>query len=144
MRVLVVDDDPVILELLQLNLELEGHEVASARDGNEALASARSGAYDLLLLDVMMPQLDGFAVCRQLRADPATANLPVVLLSARTQDTDMAQGTTAGADAYVTKPFDPLDLVRLLERVHGERTHRGRPRGNEAGGEPSNGDDTSR
>jgi CheY-like chemotaxis protein len=117
LRVLVVDDDPVIVELLVLNLELEGHEAITAKDGHEALAIARGAGPDLLLLDVMMPGLDGFGVCRELRKDPSTADLPVVLLSARAQESDLVRGTAAGADAYVTKPFDPFDLVRLLERT---------------------------
>jgi CheY-like chemotaxis protein len=121
LRVLVVDDDPVIVELLVLNLELEGHEAITARDGREALTLAREGAPDLLLLDIMMPEIDGFAVCRQLREDPETADLPVVLLSARAQEADLLRGTAAGADAYVTKPFDPYELVRLLERTAAAR-----------------------
>jgi DNA-binding response OmpR family regulator len=121
LRVLVVDDDPVILELLVLNLELEGHEAITATDGRQALALARDAAPDLLLLDIMMPELDGFAVCRELRADPGTAELPVVLLSARAQESDLVRGTAAGADAYVTKPFDPFELVRLLERTAAAR-----------------------
>ena len=118
---LVVDDDPVILELLVLNLELEGHEAITARDGREALTLAREAAPDLLLLDIMMPELDGFAVCRELRGDPRTAELPVVLLSARAQGSDLVRGQAAGADAYVTKPFDPFELVRLLERTEAAR-----------------------
>ena len=121
MRVLVVDDDPVIVELLVLNLELEGHEAITAHDGREALALAREAAPDLLLLDVMMPELDGFAVCRALRDDPEMAHLPVVLLSARAQESDLVRGTAAGADAYVTKPFDPFELVRLLEQTEAAR-----------------------
>jgi CheY-like chemotaxis protein len=116
-RVLVVDDDPVIVELLVLNLELEGHEAITASDGREAVRLVHDAAPDLLLLDVMMPELDGFAVCRELKQDPATADLPVVLLSARAQESDLVRGTAAGADAYVTKPFDPFELVRLLERT---------------------------
>jgi DNA-binding response OmpR family regulator len=121
LRVLVVDDDPVIVELLVLNLELEGHEAITANDGREALTLAREAAPDLLLLDIMMPELDGFAVCRALRDDPEFAHLPVVLLSARAQESDLVRGTAAGADAYVTKPFDPFELVRLLEQTEAAR-----------------------
>ena len=120
MRVLVVDDDPAILTLLQLNLELEGHEVVPASNGVEAIEVARRVELDVVLLDVMMPELDGFAVCRELRADPATEHLRVVFVSAKAQAADMQRGDAVGADAYITKPFDPMDLVRLLERVTAE------------------------
>jgi CheY-like chemotaxis protein len=117
-RVLVVDDDPIILELLVLNLELEGHEVITAVDGAEALARAQDASPDVVLLDIMMPELDGFRVCERLRGEPATERLPVVFLSARANEADLVRGSQVGADAYVTKPFDPLDLMDLLARVH--------------------------
>lgn len=117
-RVLVVDDDPVIAELLELNLGLEGHATLRAADGHEALAAVRADPRpDAVVLDVMMPGLDGITVCERLRSDPVTADLPVVLLSAGSQDTDRLRGTAAGADDYVTKPFDPIALVRLLEAL---------------------------
>ena len=117
MRVLVVDDDPAILTLLQLNLELEGHEVVAAANGAEAIDAARRLDLDVVLLDVMMPELDGFAVCQELRADPLTEHLRIVFVSAKAQAADMQRGDAVGADAYITKPFDPMELVRLLERV---------------------------
>ena len=117
MRVLVVDDDLAILRLLQLNLELEGHDVVAVTDGTQAIAVARELGPDVVLLDVMMPELDGFAVCEALRADPSTRDLRIVFVSAKAQAADMQHGEAAGADAYITKPFDPMDLVRLMERV---------------------------
>lgn len=116
-RVLVVDDDPVILHLIRLNLELEGHEVTQAEDGAAALEQARDSHPGVVVLDVMLPKIDGFEVCRRLRQDPETAAIPVVLLSARTLASDMDTGRDAGADEYVTKPFDPLRLVEVVERL---------------------------
>jgi DNA-binding response OmpR family regulator len=118
-RILVVDDDPTILRLLQVNLEMEGHEVLPAEDGFEALATLRAERPEVVLLDVMMPGLDGWQVCEQIRADEdaVIASVPVVFLSARAQESDLARGAEVGADAYVTKPFDPLALVELVERL---------------------------
>jgi DNA-binding response OmpR family regulator len=119
-RILAVDDDPTILRLLQVNLEMEGHEVLTAGDGHEALARLREAAPEVVLLDVMMPGLDGWQVCEQVRADASIANTPIVFLSARAQESDLARGVEVGADAYVTKPFDPLALVELVERLAAE------------------------
>jgi CheY-like chemotaxis protein len=122
-RILVVDDDPTILRLLQVNLEMEGHEVLTAGDGYEALEQLREGRPEVVLLDVMMPGLDGWQVCERIRADDDAdlAATPVVFLSARAQESDLARGTEVGADAYVTKPFDPLALIELVERLATER-----------------------
>jgi CheY-like chemotaxis protein len=122
-RILVVDDDPTILRLLQVNLEMEGHEVLTAGDGFEALERLREGRPEVVLLDVMMPGLDGWQVCERIRADDdaSLASTPVVFLSARAQESDLARGTEVGADAYVTKPFDPLALIELVERLAAER-----------------------
>ena len=113
-RVLVVDDDPVIQNLLRVNFEMEGYEVFVAGDGVEGLDHVRSDDPHVVVCDVMMPRMDGLTVTRQLKADPATANIPILLLSAKAQVADVRAGEEAGADDYVTKPFDPLDL---LERV---------------------------
>ena len=112
--ILVVDDDPVIQKLLAVNFEMEGYRVVTAGDGEEALAQVASEQPDAVVLDVMMPKIDGIEVVRRMRADAAAAAIPVLLLSARAQAKDIAEGLDAGADAYMTKPFDPLDL---LERV---------------------------
>jgi CheY-like chemotaxis protein len=118
-RVLAIDDDEVILRLLQLNLELEGHTVVTAVDGPQGLAAIREHHPDVVLLDVMMPNLDGFAVCEAVRADPdpTIAGTPIVLLSAKAQQADIDTGLRLGATTYVTKPFDPLELVALVERL---------------------------
>ena len=113
-RVLVVDDDPQILALERLALEAAGFEVLMARDGEEALARAFRESPDIVVLDIMMPRLDGMEVCRHLRAHYETRMISVILVSARVTSTDKLAGFRAGADDYVTKPFDPDELV---ERV---------------------------
>ncbi|HUP68930.1 MAG TPA: response regulator [Acidimicrobiales bacterium] len=113
-RVLVVDDDPVIQNLLRVNFEMEGYEVIVASDGVEGLERARRDAPDVVVCDIMMPRMDGLTVAREMKADPATAGIPILLLSAKAQQADVQAGVDAGADDYVTKPFDPLNL---LERV---------------------------
>jgi DNA-binding response OmpR family regulator len=113
-RVLVVDDDRVIQELLKVNLELEGYEVEVASDGEEALDRFAAFRPHLVLLDVMMPKLDGWQVARRLKAWKAGRDVPVVMLSARTRDANPEQGSDLGVEAYVTKPFDPLALIELV------------------------------
>jgi CheY-like chemotaxis protein len=119
-RVLVVDDEAVIRQLIAINLELEGFEVYEAVDGLDALAKARELDPDVVTLDVMMPGLDGITAARRLRADPLTSRVRIVLISARTRPADLERGSNAGADAYVTKPFDPDDLVAAVRRLVGE------------------------
>jgi DNA-binding response OmpR family regulator len=114
-RVLVIDDDPVILELLRINFEIEGFDVISASDGLEGLERAGTDHPDVILSDIMMPRLDGLQLLTRLKGNPATAHLPVVLLSAKAQRLEVDQGMALGADDYVTKPFDPLEL---LDRVN--------------------------
>jgi len=117
-RVLVVDDDRVIQQLLQVNLELEGYDVvATASDGKEALDKIGTLKPDLVILDIMMPKMDGLEVCRHLKADPALARIPVILLSARAQDLDIREGLDIGANAYLTKPFDPVELLEVVGRL---------------------------
>jgi DNA-binding response OmpR family regulator len=121
-KVLVVDDDRVIQQLLEVNLELEGFEVATASDGEQALKRVKEFKPDLVILDIMMPRLDGTEVARRLRDDKATAALPVIFLSAKAQDIDVRRGYDLGVAAYLTKPFDPLELIDTVERVlAGER-----------------------
>jgi DNA-binding response OmpR family regulator len=112
--VLVVDDDPVIVRLLEVNFEMEGFAVRTAADGVEGLASAKAQQPDVIVSDVMMPRMDGLQLVNELKADPRTASIPVILLSAKAQADDVRAGIEAGADDYVTKPFEPLDL---LDRV---------------------------
>src|ERR1041384_692117 len=116
-RVLVVDDDRVIQQLLEVNLELEGYEVAKASDGEEAIRMVHAFAPDIVLLDVMMPKFDGREVCRRIKADPTTEHIPVIFLSARAQDMDVNSGLELGASAYLPKPFDPVDLLETVEKV---------------------------
>jgi DNA-binding response OmpR family regulator len=111
--VLVVDDDPVIVNLLQVNFEIEGYDVLAATGGEAGLAQARLGHPDVIVLDVMMPGMDGLEVARRLRDDPDTISIPIILLSAKAQNADIQAGL-AVADEYITKPFEPLEL---LERV---------------------------
>jgi DNA-binding response OmpR family regulator len=116
-RILVADDDPIILRLLQVNLDLEGFAVDTAARGEDALARALETSPDVILLDVMMPGLTGWDVARQLKDDSRTAGIPIVFLSARTQDEDLRRGEELGVAAYVTKPFDPGELVDLINRL---------------------------
>jgi CheY-like chemotaxis protein len=118
-RVLVVDDDEVIRQLITLNLELEGFEVHEAVDGIDALRKVAEVRPCVVTLDVMMPNLDGWDAAARLRSDPATADVKVVLLSARAQEADVRRGTRLGVDAYLTKPFDPDDLVEVVRRLAG-------------------------
>ncbi|MBS3939488.1 MAG: response regulator [Actinobacteria bacterium] len=116
-RVLAVDDDPTILRLLQVNLEMEGHDVLTAENGQSALEVIRAERPQVVLLDVMMPEMDGFQVCEAVRADPDIADTPIVFVSARAQQADLDRGYASGADGYITKPFDPLDLIETIERL---------------------------
>ncbi len=115
--ILVVDDEPPIVDLVRFTLEDADVRVIEASDGVEALVVARQAVPDLVLLDVQMPRLDGFEVCRQLRREPALARIPVVMLTAAGQEADRARGRAAGADEYLTKPFSPLALLALVEAL---------------------------
>ena len=117
--VLCADDDRDILALVALRLERAGYRVAQASDGEQALALARELQPDVLVLDVMMPRMTGTEVLTALRADAATKDLPVVLLSARAQDADVEHGLEAGADAYLAKPFQGPELVEVVARLTG-------------------------
>jgi DNA-binding response OmpR family regulator len=117
--VLVADDDPDIRSLVTLRLEKSGYEVVAAGDGEQALAAALARAPDLALLDVMMPKLDGYEVTQRLRQEEATRHLPVILLTARVQETDIARGVEAGADDYVKKPFSTSELRDRVQAVLG-------------------------
>ena len=113
-RVLVVDDDPDIVQFVRMNLELEGFDAETADNGRIALELAKARPPDLILLDVMMPEMDGLTVLRRLRNSPATANVPVIILTAKALAEDRVKGLDLGADDYITKPFD---LDELLARV---------------------------
>lgn len=115
MRVLVVDDDPHILKLVRFNLEKNHYEVITAEDGVKALQLAREIRPELIILDLMLPEKDGFEVCRELRADADTASIPIIMLTARDQEIDKVLGFELGADDYVTKPFSPRELVARVK-----------------------------
>ncbi len=117
--VLVADDDPDILALVGFRLERDGYEVLSAPDGETALELALARAPDLALLDVMMPRLDGYEVTRRLREHGPTTTIPIILLTARVQESDVAMGLEAGADDFVTKPFSPQALGERVQAALG-------------------------
>ena len=114
---LVVDDDDVIRQLITVNLELEGFEVVPAVDGQDALDKVKEADVQVVTLDVMMPRVDGWEAAARLRADPATAHVKVILLSARAQEADLQRGERIGVDAYLTKPFDPDELIDTVRRL---------------------------
>ena len=114
-RILVVDDEKNILELVRFNLEREGYEVLTCLDGARALELARSEKPDLIVLDVMLPEISGLEVCRELHQDPATRKIPIIMLSARADELDRVLGLEMGADDYVTKPFSPRALVARVK-----------------------------
>jgi DNA-binding response OmpR family regulator len=116
-RVLVVDDSHVIRDLITVNLELEGFEVITAVDGQDALEKVHDVSPDVVTLDVMMPRLDGFNTAALLRSDPRTQHLKIALVTACAQDADLRRGREIGVDAYVTKPFDPDELVRTVRAL---------------------------
>jgi DNA-binding response OmpR family regulator len=117
--VLVADDDPDILQLVSLRLERSGYEVVAAGDGEQALNAALERAPDLALLDVTMPKLDGYEVTARLRGNERTRRMPVILLTARVQEADLARGIQAGADDYVKKPFSTQELRERVQAALG-------------------------
>lgn len=116
-RVLVVEDEPDIRDLLSLHLAREGFEVRTAGTGPQGLREVRSKPPDLVILDLMLPELDGLEVCRRLRHDPDTASIPVVMLTAKGDEADRVVGLELGADDYVTKPFSPKELVARVKAI---------------------------
>jgi DNA-binding response OmpR family regulator len=117
--ILVVDDDPVILQLLQVNFEMEGFTVITAADGQEGVERTRADRPDIVVSDVMMPRMSGLELVAELKGDPDTAAIPVLLLTAKAQQADISAGLDQGADDYVTKPFEPLELVDRVNRLLG-------------------------
>ena len=118
--VMVVDDEALTRDLLRMMLERAGFEVVEAVDGRDALKKTRDRLPHLVILDVMMPDINGYEVCRRLRADDATAALPVLMLSAKTQPEDAAEGLRAGATRYLPKPITYRDLIRNVKEVLGD------------------------
>jgi DNA-binding response OmpR family regulator len=120
-KILVVDDEPDAVELIEFNLKASGYEVIVADDGREALQKARASMPQLILLDVMLPEMDGLEVCKILRRDTVIARIPIIMLTARAAEMDRVLGLELGADDYITKPFSPRELIlrvkNLLERA---------------------------
>lgn len=114
---MAVDDDHVIRGLLEVNLEMEGYEVVTAVDGQDALEKVKALPPDLIILDVMMPNVNGWQVAERLKADDATCDIPIIFLSARAMEADVRKGADLGVESYVTKPFDPIDLMALVQRL---------------------------
>ena len=116
-KILAVDDEKHIVRLIQVNLERQGYEVLPAYDGKEALQKVGEERPDLIVLDVMMPYMDGFEVLQNLRRDPTTRDIPVIMLTAKAQDADVFRGWQSGVDCYLTKPFNPMELVSFVKRI---------------------------
>ncbi len=120
-KILVVDDEPEAVELLEFNLKQAGFGVVAATDGAQALKQARSDPPSLIVLDLMLPEIDGLQVCQMLRRDPATARIPIIMLTAKAAEIDRILGLELGAEDYITKPFSPRELVLRIKKV----LHRG-------------------
>lgn len=118
-RILIADDEPNIVVSLEFLMKREGFEVVTAADGEAALAALASAPPDLVLLDIMLPRMNGFEVCQRIRANPAWRDVKVLMLSAKGRDTEVAKGLALGADAYVTKPFSTKDLVAQVRQLLG-------------------------
>ena len=120
-RILVVDDDPTSLKLLDLVLSKEGYQVTTASNGLEALRKARLESPDLLILDVMLPGFDGFEVCHRLRTEPATATVPIIMLSSKQQKSDQDTASKVGANAFLAKPVDRTALLAKIVELLGDQ-----------------------
>ena len=116
-KILAVDDEKNIIRLIEVNLMREGYQVVTAGDGKEALEKVAVEQPDLVVLDVMMPYLDGFEVLHELKKDPDTRDIPVIMLTAKAQDADVFNGYRSGADCYLTKPFNPKELNAFVKRI---------------------------
>jgi CheY-like chemotaxis protein len=116
-KILIVDDEPVIIELLQVNLKLEGYDIVTAADGQEALEKAAAERPDLIILDIMMPKMDGWTALAELLKDPSTADVPVIFLTARAQQADLKRGQESNVAAYITKPFEPSELISIIQQI---------------------------
>lgn len=116
-KILAVDDEKHIVRLIQVNLERAGYQVVTAFDGVEALKKVQEENPDLVVLDVMMPQMDGFETLKNLKANPQTRDIPVIMLTAKAQDADVFRGWQSGVDCYLTKPFNPLELLTFVKRI---------------------------
>jgi len=116
-RILVIDDEPDLLSLAKARLELAGYEVLTASDGEEGLEKARTSAPDLILLDLMLPKMDGFEVCEALKIDEKYKHIPIIILTVKFQPVDIRFAKALGADAYITKPFEGKELVEKIREL---------------------------
>jgi two-component system alkaline phosphatase synthesis response regulator PhoP/two-component system response regulator VicR len=116
-RILAVDDEPNIVRLIEVNLVRHGYQVETANNGVQALERIRANRPDLVVSDVMMPEMDGFELLTNIRKDPALADLPVIMLTAKAQDKNVMEGYSRGADLYLTKPFNPAELLAFVRRI---------------------------
>ena len=116
-KILLVDDEVQLLTMVQMRLEANGYEVITASDGQEGLEKAKNENPDLIMMDVMMPKMDGYKVCGLLKNDTRYSKIPIILFTARAQQDDQQVGKEAGADAYITKPFDPPVLLAKIEEL---------------------------
>lgn len=119
-KILVVDDEVYIVHILDFSLGVEGYDVMTALDGEQALAKVAQDKPDLIVLDIMMPKLDGYETCKALKSDPETRDIPVILLSAKGRNVDQKVGFEVGADDYITKPFSPRKLVERINSILGQ------------------------
>ena len=126
-KILVVDDEPSIVKMVGKRLEAAGYEVVVAMDGQEALEKVQEARPDLILLDLMLPKVDGYEVCKSLKQAPATHAIPIIIVSARTQNSDQLYGYECGADAYLCKPFHSQDLLKQVAEFLGARPELGGP-----------------
>lgn len=116
-KILAVDDEKHIVRLVEINLQKAGYEVVTAGNGREALEAVATARPDLIVMDVMMPEMDGFAALQKLKENPATSSIPVIMLTAKAQDADVFKGWQSGADLYLTKPFNPAELLTFVQRI---------------------------
>ncbi len=116
-KILIVDDEEDVLELVRFNLEREGYKIETAVSGEEALTTAKSRLPDLIILDLMLPGMDGLEVCKKLKTDAKTQSIPIIMLTAKSEDSDIITGLELGADDYITKPFSPKILTARIRRV---------------------------
>ena len=121
-KILVVDDEIYIVHILDFSLGMEGYDVITALDGEQAFEKARAEKPDLIVLDIMMPKLDGYETCKMLKHDEITRDIPVILLSAKGRNVDQKIGFEVGADDYITKPFSPRKLVERINAILGQNS----------------------
>ncbi len=116
-KILTCDDEKHIVRLIQVNLERQGYEVITAFNGLECLEKVKEDRPDLIVLDVMMPEMTGFEVLEKLKKNPETESIPVIMLTARAQDSDVLRGWQSGVECYLTKPFNPMELIAFVKRI---------------------------